>query len=335
LDQHGAPRLNHQQVGAQGRVAIVVNPSKQRNLNETQARVGRFTRASGWDEPVWFETNAADSGVSAAIAALAHDPDLVCVMGGDGTVRAVASVLRGTPMPFAVLPTGTGNLLARNLGIPLDSLEDALEIALRGQDHAIDTGLATFDDGEEHVFLVMGGVGLDAETMARTDDRLKRRVGWGAYVVAGAPMMFRESFTATVSIDGTPHPARESLMVLACNCSSVVANIELATGTLLDDGRLELVMLQPKAVIGWMGVAIDIATGVRNGITSLMQSVGTDFHFDLDRPVLAEVDGDPVGMTRSGHFSTDPSSLVVRLPVPVKRHTVLGPDQVSVANAEG
>ena len=111
-------------------------------------------------------------------------------------MRAVASVLRGTAMPLALLPTGTGNLLARNLGIPIDSLEEALEIALRGQEHAIDIGLATFDDGEEHVFLVMGGVGLDAETMARTDDRLKRRVGWGAYVVAGAPMMFRESFTA-------------------------------------------------------------------------------------------------------------------------------------------
>ena len=84
-------------------------------------------------------------------------------------------------------------------------------------------------------------------------------------------------------------------MVLACNCSSVVANIELATGTLLDDGRLELVTLQPKAVIGWMGVAIDVATGIRNGITSLMQSGGTDFHLSSIGPCSQKSTG-----TRSG-----------------------------------
>lgn len=312
------------QVAAQLTVAIVVNPSKFGDLHEVQGRLERFIRASGWTSPLWFETDKDDSGVGAARAALALNPDLVCVMGGDGTVRAVASVLRGTSVPLALLPSGTGNLLARNLGIPLHSVEAALEVALLGQDRSIDVGLATFDDGEEHVFVVMSGVGLDAEIMAETDDRLKKRVGWGAYVVAGGTRMFRDSFTVTLSIDGESQPPRDSLMVLACNCSSVVANIELATGALLDDGRLELVMLQPKAVIGWMGVAADVATGIRNGITSLGQRAGRDFRFDLDRPVLAEIDGDPVGFTRGGHFSVEPGALVVRLPVPAKPNTVRG-----------
>lgn len=331
-DETRHPRRQH--AAMRRTVAIVVNPSKIADLAEVQTRVNQFVRDSGWEDPVWFETNRDDSGVRAAQAALKRDPDLICVMGGDGTVRAVASVARGTGVPFGLLPSGTGNLLARNLGIPLDSVEEALEIALLGQDHAIDVGLATFDDGEERVFVVMSGVGLDAEIMAHTDNRLKKRIGWGAYVVAGGQEMFNESFGATLSVDGKIQPVRQSLMVLACNCSSVMANVELATGALLDDERLELVVLHPKAVIGWMGVAVDVATGIRNGITSMRQWGGTDFDFELDRPILAEIDGDPIGFTRSGRFRVDPSALVVRLPVPVRRNTLRTVVRPTIAGLE-
>ncbi|WEO77688.1 diacylglycerol kinase family protein [Cryobacterium sp. SO2] len=300
------------------RAAVIINPSKFGDLAGTRSLVDAFADRCGWAEPAWFETSRDDSGVAAAVAAVADDPDLVCVMGGDGTVRAVASVLRGTGLPYGLLPGGTGNLLARNLGIPVNSLPDALEIAFLGQDRAIDVGLATFDDGEERAFLVMGGVGVDADIMEQTDGALKKKVGWGAYVVAGGATMFRGGFGATLSVDGEEHASSDSLMVLACNCSSVVANIELATGAQVDDGNLELVMLRPNAVAGWVGVAIDVATGMRNGMASLGQWSGRQFHFELDRPVLAEIDGDPVGETRSGRFGVDPGALLVRLPVPAR-----------------
>lgn len=303
-------------------VAIVINPSKFEDLAGSSAQVGRFIRTLGWAEPLWFETDRADSGVAAARAALEQGPDLVCAMGGDGTVRAVASVLRGTSVPYGVLPGGTGNLLARNLGIPVDSLEDALEIALLGQDRLIDVGLATFDDGLERVFVVMAGVGLDADIMAQTDDGLKKRMGWGAYVVAGGATMFREGFGVHLSIDGDDTDTRECLMVLACNCSSVVANIELATGAMLDDGRLDLVLLRPNIVAGWVGVAIDLAARLRNGAGSLQQRPGRESRFQLDRPVRAEIDGDPVGETRTGRFGVDPGALLMRLPVPARFSSV-------------
>lgn len=303
-------------------MAIVINPSKFADLAGTQARVGEFARAAGWAEPAWWPTDRQDSGVAAARSALAGRPDLVCVMGGDGTVRAVASVLRGTAVPFGLLPSGTGNLFARNLGIPVSSLDDALEIALFGQDRSVDVGLATFDDGIERVFMVMGGVGLDADIMAHTDEELKKRMGWGAYVVAGGATLFREGFGVELSVDGDGTEGYDCLMVLACNCSSVVANIELATGAMLDDGRLDLVLLRPNMVAGWVGVAVDVAAGIRNGAGSLHQVAGRESRFRLDRTVRAEIDGDPVGETRGGRFGVDPGALRVRLPVPARFNSV-------------
>ncbi|MGD8194575.1 diacylglycerol/lipid kinase family protein [Herbiconiux sp. P18] len=297
-------------------VAVVINPSKFDDVDAAKATVAAGAQRAGWDEPLWFETTIEDPGTSAATAALEAGADVVCAMGGDGTVRAVAAVLRGTGVPYALLPSGTGNLLARNLGIPLGSIDDAVEIALFGQNRAIDVGTATFDDGEERVFVVMGGVGLDAQIMDNTDDDLKKKVGWGAYLAAGAPAIFKGGFDATLTIDGEREDPTNCLMVLACNCSSVVANIELATGAVLDDGDLELVMLQPNAVAGWLGVAIDVATRNRNGLASLKQWPGREFEFELDQPVLAELDGDPVGETTRGRFGVDPGSLIVRLPVP-------------------
>ncbi|WP_291051895.1 diacylglycerol kinase family protein [Herbiconiux sp.] len=310
---------------AERTVAVVINPSKFADVDAVKATVAQGAERAGWNEPLWFETTVEDSGTAAAHEALDAGADLVCAMGGDGTVRAVAAVLRGTKVPYGLLPSGTGNLLARNLGLPLGSLEDAVEIALLGQDRAIDVGTATFDDGEERVFVVMGGVGLDAQIMDNTDDELKKKVGWGAYVAAGAPALFKGGFEATITVDGKAEEPTNTLMVLACNCSSVVANIELATGAVLDDGDLELVMLQPNAVAGWLGVAIDVATRNRNGLASIKQWPGREFEFELDQPVLAELDGDPVGETTRGRFGVDPGSLIVRLPVPAGKAIGLTP----------
>ena len=309
-------------------VAVVINPSKFDDVDGVKATVSGVASRAGWNEPLWFETSVDDSGTSAAESALAAGADVVCAMGGDGTVRAVAGVLRGTSTPYALLPSGTGNLLARNLGIPLGSLEEAVEIALLGQDRAIDVGTATFDDGVERVFVVMSGVGLDAEIMDKTDDDLKKKVGWGAYVAAGAPAMFKAGFEATLTVDGERHEPTRCLMVLACNCSSVVANIELATGAVLDDGDLEVVMLRRR-----FGVALDVATGNRNGMASLAQWPGRQFDFELDQPVLAELDGDPVGTTTSGRFGVDPGSLIVRLPVPTPKAPGLTPHDSVIVDA--
>jgi len=297
-------------------LAIVVNPSKFVDLDSVKDHVALAATTAGWAEPHWFETRTDDPGMMATQQALQTRPALVCAMGGDGTVRAVASVLRGTKVPLGLLPSGTGNLLARNLGIPVNSLQAALDVAFNGPERAIDIGLATFDDGQERVFVVMAGVGLDADIMALTNDNLKKKVGSFAYVISGVRAVFHRGFKATLTVDGTRQQKRHSRMILACNCGSVMGNIGLATHAAPDDGVLEALLMRPRGITGWTVVLLDLATRHRKGNSAMLQWPGKEIGVHLDSPALAEVDGDTVGHTRTARFSITPAALLVRVPAP-------------------
>jgi diacylglycerol kinase family enzyme len=151
--------------------AVVYNPVKVDALR-LRASVAAAAAAAGWGESLWFETTTADAGQAATRQALRQGASVVIAAGGDGTVRAVAEGLRDSGVAIAIVPTGTGNLLARNLRLPLGNLDVSVALAFEGAERAVDVGVAsaTRADGttRDHVFLVMAGVGLDAEMIVNT-----------------------------------------------------------------------------------------------------------------------------------------------------------------------
>jgi diacylglycerol kinase family enzyme len=128
-------------------VAFVANPSKP-DVEALRRQVISQVAARGMPEPLWLETSIEDPGVGQARTAVAAGASVVVAIGGDGTVRAVAEALVGTHVPMGLLPLGTGNLLARNLDIPLGNPREALRVALTGVDRTIDVGWVRILDTE-------------------------------------------------------------------------------------------------------------------------------------------------------------------------------------------
>ena len=153
------------------RVAVVVHPLTVPDPSALRAALADRFVGRGWAAPLWLETTREDSGTRMTARAVAQGVDLVVCCGGDGSVRAVAAALAGTGVPLGVLPTGTGNLLARNLGIPRD-LEAAVDVALGGRERTLDLGAV----GDRR-FVVMAGVGFDAAMIADAPAALKDRLG--------------------------------------------------------------------------------------------------------------------------------------------------------------
>ena len=161
------------------RAAVIVHPRKHRDLAGFRADVTETMTGQGWAEPLWLETSPDDTGERLARMAVASGVDVVISSGGDGTVTACAAGVAGSGIPLGVLPSGTGNLLARNLGLPLQA-DAALAVALTGAERRLDVGVAN-----GRTFVVMAGIGFDAALLSSVSEQLKMRVGWHAYALSG------------------------------------------------------------------------------------------------------------------------------------------------------
>jgi diacylglycerol kinase (ATP) len=317
------------------RAAVIFNPTKQ-GVAELRTAVAKAESRQHFAPSLWIETSVDDPGKGMAIQAVEAGVDLVIAAGGDGTVRSVAAGLRGTGIPLGLVPLGTGNLFARNLDIPVNDQADAIVLAFSGYDRAVDVIVAdiTRSNGEResHVSLVMAGIGIDAAMIANTNPDLKKRVGWLAYVDAGLRAIpASKPFRVAHRLDtGRQHRSRVS-SILVANLGYLPGNIELIPDAEIDDGKLDVVVLQPRNVIGWLFIwrkvtwenrvlrksalgrqFIDLTGGKRR--REIVYSRGRVVQLDIEgAPEEFEIDGDEFGSVISAQFRVDPAALIVRV----------------------
>lgn len=314
-------------------VAVVANPSKP-GVAGLRARVVAAALARGWPEPMWLETTPGDPGTGQARAALDAGARLVVAAGGDGTVRAVAGVLAHTGVPMGLLPQGTGNLLARNLDLPLGDRAAALAIALDGVDRAIDVGRLSVERWaeadpppgarSEHVFLVIGGVGVDAAMVADADENLKARVGWIAYFVAAVRHLHGRRVRVRVQVDDRPWIEVRGRSMLVGNCGRLPGGITLLPDAKVDDGWLDLAAIDTRGgVAGWaqlLGEVLLQRVGVRNELPAKIGRIdhvrARSVRLQIVGGEQVQVDGDSVGRARQVSVRVDPGALVVRVAPP-------------------
>ncbi|MDP3952339.1 diacylglycerol kinase family protein [Microbacterium sp.] len=242
----------------ESQAALVYNPTKV-DEKRLRAAVRELSKDAGWSPPSFHSTTIEDAGQEAARDAIAHGADVVLVAGGDGTVRAVAEAMAGTGIPLAIVPSGTGNLLARNLGLPLAAPEAMIGAALGEFRYPIDIGWAalTRETGEtsEHAFVVLAGIGLDADMIANTRPDLKKSVGWVAYVDGAARSLPNaKPFRIVYQMDESRLHSTKVHSVLFANCGTLPARIALIPSASIADGEMDVAIIQPSGPFGWLGV---------------------------------------------------------------------------------
>ncbi|WP_415925671.1 diacylglycerol kinase family protein [Streptomyces scabiei] len=312
-----------------GRTAVVFNPTVTGEADREALR--EVLERHGHRDPVFVETTAEDPGTGQTAAAIREGARLVVVCGGDGTLRASADALAGSGVPLALVPCGTGNLLARNLGLPL-SPTAALDAALRGAPRRIDLGRIEGDGLAATHFAAMSGAGLDAAIMEHTDDRAKSVLGWPAYVLGGVGALRTPRMRLTVRLDDAPALHRTARMVLIGNVGTVQGGTTLLPAARPDDGRLDLLILDPRGVGGWMRALATLLRGrartthrpsAVDAVTAQSgdgSGVPVEF-FTFRRAELTfgdvqsrELDGDPVPPGRLLTAEVRPGALTVLLP---------------------
>ncbi|SED77090.1 Diacylglycerol kinase family enzyme [Ruania alba] len=308
---------------------LIVNPVKVDAVRLRSAVVAE-EQAGGWRRSVWLETSADDPGQEVARTALAHDPTVIIVAGGDGTVRAVAEVVHSSGTPVAVVPAGTGNLLARNLDL-MGSIETAVRTAFTGSAHPIDVGVAelTHRDGRvgTQVFLVMTGVGLDARMANDTNMVLKKRIGWLAYTEPiSRSVLGNEQFEMHFRVGDAKERSVLAHTVIVGNCGTITAGILLLPDAQPDDGLLDVVLLRPKGFWQWFRVAARLGIGgllhrTEGGRVVLraapdlraMQYVrDRTLTARFDRAQHIQLDGDSFGLVSAVTITLRPGALLVR-----------------------
>ena len=283
------------------RAAIIFNPARIR-VERLEAIVADRERAEGWEPSLWIPTSIDGNASELVDAAADARADVVIAAGGDGTVSDVGAAVVGRGIPFGVVASGTANLFARNLGLPVVDTAEAVRVAFVGTPAPVDAVRLDYrlENGEtgERRYLVSAGFGIDADMVAGSDDQLKRRIGWFAYVgpVVWALRPRRGALVEVAADGGLPTKQRLHSIFLG-NCELVTGGIRLLPDALMDDGLLNVLAL--RDVASWVrrralpGFAVDAPGGTHRN--KFRYTTATTVELRFDRSVPFQADGDPIG----------------------------------------
>ncbi|BCJ47903.1 sphingosine kinase [Actinoplanes ianthinogenes] len=291
------------------RSAVVVNPVKVPDLGELRRIITEALAAAGWPEPMWRETTVEDPGAGQAARAVRDGAEVVFVCGGDGTVMACVSALAGTDVALAVLPAGTGNLLAANLGLGGD-LATGIEVALQGGRRRIDVGCV----GEQS-FAVMAGMGFDAQMLDATSETAKKHVGWLAYVAGAVRHLRDRPMRVRISLDGGPAFTRRPRTVIVGNVGRLQGGMRLLSAAEPDDGLLDVAVLSPRTLRHWLALAWGVLRR-REAVARMETFTASTVEIRSNRPQPRQLDGDLIEPGDELRVTVRPRALLLCVPRP-------------------
>ncbi|MCD6290400.1 MAG: diacylglycerol kinase family lipid kinase [Anaerolineae bacterium] len=290
------------------KTTLIYNPSagSGRAAEDMDVTIGMLRRR-GWDVQVRETRRSGDAADLAREASIAGY-QMVLVAGGDGTISSAIQGLVGSQTALGVLPAGTGNVLARQLGMPVPSplhptvLRKAVELILDGEPHQVDLGLLSSTDDELHkrYFLCWAGIGVDAAITQEVEllPQLKRRLGLGAFVLSALHVLRRYAGTRVdLIVDGEHVPPHRMVLAVASNMDLYGGFFHISPDAQMDDGVLDFSCFHGDRLLDtiYHGLVILLRRHTRNPRVSIYQAREVEVHTAHPLPVHA--DAEPFGTT--------------------------------------
>jgi diacylglycerol kinase (ATP) len=287
-------------------IAVVAHSGK--SLGAGLPELRRALAERGVPSPQWYEVDKSRKAPKQIKRALDKGAELVYVWGGDGMVQHCVDAVAGSKIDVAIVPAGTANLLASNLGIPR-SIHGAVEIGLNGDRRAVDVGRM---NGER--FAVMAGLGLDARVIRDANPELKHMLGRLAYVWAAAKNMQAPTFEARIKIDGREWYRGDAGCVLLGNVGRAFAGIEVFKNARTDDGLLEVGVASADGIVEWGRTFARTALGNLSKSPFVHMTTARSLEVTVDRKVLYELDGGDRSMRKTFHVHVEPAAVNICVP---------------------
>jgi len=308
--------------------AVVANPAKVKESGPQHQQIHAALASAGWPKPLWLETTWEDPGGGQTRQALLGGAEVIFACGGDGTVAACASELAGTSAALAVVPSGTGNLLAANLGLPARPADAVAAVTAHGR-RRLDVGVVG-----DRCFTVMAGMGFDAQMLRDTPETLKARLGWPAYVIAAVRHLCETPMRVTISLDHAPAFARQARTVLVANVGRLQGGLQLLPGATPDDGLLDVAVLMPPRRRSWLPLAWSL---IRHRPTAPVLETFQARHVEIcsDREQPRELDGDLIEPSNTLTAAVRPAALWVCVPQPPAPNATTSSEDIRVQAASG
>jgi YegS/Rv2252/BmrU family lipid kinase len=291
--------------------AVIINPISGAGRRPDVARQ-RAERATAFllDHSIAgdvFVTERAGHARQLALAALARGVTLCIAWGGDGTVNEVASALAFTPASLGIVPSGSGNGLSREVGIPFDPRR-AFEMALRGRDRVIDAG-----EIEGRLFFNLAGVGLDARVAHQFAATGLARRGFRRYLeIAGTEIFARPQHECSITTEGGSRQARVLLVAIA-NGRQYGNGALIAPDARIDDGLLDVIVVDDRSPWSVLRHAPKLFRGRLADVPGVTMSVATRVEIASAEPLIFHVDGEPCVGGTSVSARIRPGALRVRV----------------------
>ena len=264
--------------------------------------------AAGVTDPLWYEVNKSKKAPKQARKALDAGAELVLVWGGDGMTQRSVDALAGSGVTVGLLPAGTANLLAANLGIPT-KLSEAVQIALHGKNRALDLG--TFEG--EH-FAVMAGAGFDATLVGGADRKAKAKLGRLAYLRSGLTGLRDRTVGAEVTVDDRVWYTGPASCVLFGNVGRITGGVPAFDHADPTDGEIDVGVTTASGALQWARTLGRVAFGRSEKSPYVRMTHGRKISVKLDAPLPVELDGGERDEAKKFAVRVAPAAITVRVP---------------------